>query len=88
MVEVPDVPEVGRALDRMRSHKVTQTATLGQHSNDKMISFYMRCPSNFDIEYGCGGAVHDWQSHIAHEFTRVSLWGHDFSIGQAAPAKD
>jgi 3,4-dihydroxy-9,10-secoandrosta-1,3,5(10)-triene-9,17-dione 4,5-dioxygenase len=88
MVEVPDVPEVGRALDRMLSHKVTQTATLGQHSNDKMISFYMRCPSNFDIEYGCGGAVHDWESHIAHEFTRVSLWGHDFSIGQAAPAKD
>jgi 3,4-dihydroxy-9,10-secoandrosta-1,3,5(10)-triene-9,17-dione 4,5-dioxygenase len=24
----------------------------------------------------------DWQEHIVHEFTRVSLWGHDFSVGQ------
>ena len=47
-----------------------------------MISFYMRSPSNFDIEYGYGGAVVDWQEHIVHEFTRVSLWGHDFSVGQ------
>lgn len=82
MVEVEDMPEVGRALDRMREHKVQQTATLGQHTNDKMISFYMRTPSNFDIEFGYGGAVVDWAEHIAHEFTRVSLWGHDFSVSQ------
>lgn len=82
MVEVENMPEVGRAMDRMRAHKVQQTATLGQHTNDKVISFYMRCPSNFDIEYGYGGAVVDWQEHITHEFTRVSLWGHDFSVSQ------
>jgi 3,4-dihydroxy-9,10-secoandrosta-1,3,5(10)-triene-9,17-dione 4,5-dioxygenase len=82
MVEVEDVPEVGRALDRMQAQQVLQTATLGQHTNDKVISFYMRCPSNFDIELGCGGAVVDWREHIAHEFTRVSLWGHDFSIAR------
>jgi len=82
MVEVENMPEVGRALDRMAAHQVQQTATLGQHTNDKMISFYMRSPSNFDIEYGYGGAVVDWQEHIVHEFTRVSLWGHDFSVGQ------
>ena len=82
MVEVEDMPEVGRALDRMHAHKVQQTATLGQHTNDKMISFYMRAPSNFDIEFGYGGAVLDWKEHIAHEFTRVSLWGHDFSVSQ------
>ena len=82
MVEVENMPEVGRALDRMRAHGVTQTATLGQHTNDRMTSFYMRSPSNFDIEYGYGGAVVDWQQHVVHEFTRVSLWGHDFSIAQ------
>lgn len=82
MVEVENMPEVGRALDRMLAHKVQQTATLGQHTNDKMISFYMRSPSNFDIEYGFGGAVVDWSEHVAHEFTRVSLWGHDFSVSQ------
>ena len=86
MVEVDDVPEVGRALDRMAAHKVLQTATLGQHTNDRMISFYMRTPSNFDIEFGCGGAVVDWNEHIVHEFTRVSLWGHDFSVGNQTRA--
>ena len=86
MVEVENMPEVGRAMDRMAAHQVPQTASLGQHTNDKVISFYMRTPSNFDIEYGYGGAVVDWQEHIVHEFTRVSLWGHDFSVGQRGAA--
>jgi 3,4-dihydroxy-9,10-secoandrosta-1,3,5(10)-triene-9,17-dione 4,5-dioxygenase len=82
MVEVENMPEVGRAMDRMQQHQVVQTATLGQHTNDRVTSFYMRSPSNFDIEFGYGGAVIDWQEHITHEFTRVSLWGHDFSIAR------
>ena len=84
MVEVENMPEVGRAMDRMKAQKVVQTATLGQHTNDKMISFYMRSPSNFDVEYGYGGAIVDWEKHITHEFTQVSLWGHDFSIARPA----
>ena len=82
MVEVDSMPEVGRALDRMAAHGVALSATLGQHTNDKMTSFYMRSPSNFDVEFGYGGAVVDWSSHVVHEFTRVSLWGHDFTVGQ------
>ena len=82
MVEVDAMPEVGRALDRMAEHGVALSATLGQHTNDRMISFYMKSPSNFDIEYGCGGAVVDWRAHTVHEFTRVSLWGHDFGVAQ------
>lgn len=81
MLEVESMPEVGRALDRMAAHGVRQSATLGQHTNDRMISFYMKSPSGFDIEYGFGGAVVDWQQHLVHEFSRVSLWGHDFSVG-------
>jgi 3,4-dihydroxy-9,10-secoandrosta-1,3,5(10)-triene-9,17-dione 4,5-dioxygenase len=82
MLEVESMPEVGRALDRMTEHGVPLSATLGQHTNDRMISFYMRTPSNFDIEMGYGGAVVDWAQHIAHEFTEVSLWGHDFTVGR------
>lgn len=88
MVEVDDVTEVGRAIDRMQAHRTVQTATLGQHTNDRMVSFYMRSPSGFDVEYGCGGAVVDWQDHVVHEFTRVSLWGHDFGVSQKALLQD
>jgi 3,4-dihydroxy-9,10-secoandrosta-1,3,5(10)-triene-9,17-dione 4,5-dioxygenase len=48
-----------------------------------MISFYMKTPSGFDVEVGTGGAQVDWNAHVTHEFTTVSLWGHDFSVGHA-----
>ena len=82
MVEVESMTEVGRAYDRSIAHNVPQSATLGQHLNDRMTSFYMKTPSGFDLEYGYGGLLVNWQEHSAFEFTRVSLWGHDFSVGQ------
>ncbi|MCL1037977.1 VOC family protein [Shewanella submarina] len=82
MVEVENMTEVGRAHDRRIAHKVPLSATLGQHLNDKMTSFYMKTPSGFDLEYGCGGLQMDWDKHSAFEFTKVSIWGHDFSVGQ------
>jgi len=82
MVEVDNMTEVGRAHDRRLAHDVPLSATLGQHLNDRMTSFYMKTPSGFDLEYGYGGLLVDWQEHSAFEFTRVSLWGHDFSVGQ------
>lgn len=83
MVEVESMTEVGRAHDRQQAHGVDLSATLGQHLNDKMISFYMKTPSGFDLEYGYDGLqVDNWEEHCAFEFSRVSLWGHDFSVGQ------
>lgn len=82
MVEVDSMTEVGRAHDRLLAHDVPLSATLGQHLNDHMTSFYMKTPSGFDLEYGCGGLQVDWAEHAAFEFTRVSIWGHDFSVGQ------
>lgn len=82
MVEVDSMTEVGRAHDRMHAAGVALSATLGQHLNDRMTSFYMKTPSGFDLEYGYGGLQVDWNEHSTFEFTRVSLWGHDFSIGR------
>ncbi len=81
MAEVDSMDEVGRALDRVATHGVKMSATLGRHCNDHMTSFYMKTPGGFDIEYGYGGLQVDWSQHNVYEATRVSLWGHDFSIG-------
>ncbi len=81
MAEVDSMDEVGRALDRMASQGVKLSATLGRHCNDHMISFYMKTPGGFDLEYGYGGLTVDWAQHSVYEATRVSLWGHDFSVG-------
>lgn len=87
MVEVDNMTEVGRAHDRREAHNVPLSATLGQHLNDKMTSFYMKTPSGFDLEYGWGGLQVDWGKHSVFEFNRVSVWGHDFGVGQKGDAE-
>jgi 3,4-dihydroxy-9,10-secoandrosta-1,3,5(10)-triene-9,17-dione 4,5-dioxygenase len=81
MVEVESMTDVGRAHDRMQKHGVKLMATLGQHENDRMTSFYMLTPGNFAIEYGWGGIEVDPKSWQTTETRQVSIWGHDFSVG-------
>jgi 3,4-dihydroxy-9,10-secoandrosta-1,3,5(10)-triene-9,17-dione 4,5-dioxygenase len=81
MVEVENSDDVGLTLDRALRRKVPMSATLGRHVNDQMLSFYMKTPGGFDVEFGCEGRQVDDESWIARESTAVSLWGHDFSIG-------
>ena len=84
MLEVETIADVGRAYDRaIRNGNVPVAATLGQHVNDKMVSFYMRTPSGFDIEYGCGGLVIDPDSWITTTSLRPSIWGHAREAAQA-----
>jgi len=81
MVEVENADDVGLCLDRALRRKVPMSATLGRHVNDLMLSFYMKTPGGFDVEFGCEGrrvADEDW---IVRESTAVSLWGHDFAAG-------
>jgi 3,4-dihydroxy-9,10-secoandrosta-1,3,5(10)-triene-9,17-dione 4,5-dioxygenase len=80
-VEVPSITDVGRANDRRQKSGVKLMATMGQHANDHMFSFYMATPSGFALEYGAGGLVVDWSQHAVFEATEISLWGHDFSLG-------
>ena len=81
MVEVENSDDVGLCLDRALRRKVPMSATLGRHVNDKMLSFYMKTPGGFDVEFGCEGLQVDDEEWVARESTAVSLWGHDFSIG-------
>ena len=81
MVEVTEKEEVDRALERMQKAGVKLMATLGQHENDKMTSFYMMTPGNFALEYGWGGITVNPATWKATETKQVSIWGHDFSVG-------
>jgi 3,4-dihydroxy-9,10-secoandrosta-1,3,5(10)-triene-9,17-dione 4,5-dioxygenase len=81
MVEVENSDDVGLCLDRALRRKVPMSATLGRHVNDLMLSFYMKSPGGFDIEFGCEGRQVDDRDWIVRESTAVSLWGHDFTVG-------
>jgi 3,4-dihydroxy-9,10-secoandrosta-1,3,5(10)-triene-9,17-dione 4,5-dioxygenase len=86
MIEVEQSDDVGLCLDRALRRKVPMSATLGRHVNDLMLSFYMKTPGGFDVEFGCEGRQVQDDGWIARESTAVSLWGHDFSIGAQRPS--
>jgi 3,4-dihydroxy-9,10-secoandrosta-1,3,5(10)-triene-9,17-dione 4,5-dioxygenase len=81
MLEVDNADDVGLCLDRALRRKVPMSASLGRHVNDLMLSFYMKTPGGFDVEFGCEGRKVDDAEWIARESTAVSLWGHDFTVG-------
>jgi 2,3-dihydroxybiphenyl 1,2-dioxygenase len=73
--EVPDVDQVGLALDRATQAGAQITASLGRHKNDQMLSFYMRSPAGFDVEVGCGARLIDDNTWTANQFVG-DVWGH------------
>ncbi|GII45052.1 2,3-dihydroxybiphenyl 1,2-dioxygenase [Planotetraspora silvatica] len=79
MVEVDSLDAVGRALDRVNKLGFSISSTLGRHTNDKMVSFYVRAPGGWDIEYGTDGMLVDETYYTAEEISADSYWGHDWS---------
>jgi 3,4-dihydroxy-9,10-secoandrosta-1,3,5(10)-triene-9,17-dione 4,5-dioxygenase len=84
MIETAALDDVGRALDRCTRRGAPVSASLGRHANDLMVSFYVRTPGGFDIEYGTDGRTVDDATWVSRETTAVSLWGHSF-VGPAGP---
>ena len=81
MLEVHDVDDVGRAMDRAAKHEVKITASLGRHTNDRMLSVYMATPSGFEIEYGCEGWQIDWEDFVPTRSLAPDFWGHAYNRG-------
>ncbi|MGW0179096.1 biphenyl-2,3-diol 1,2-dioxygenase [Nocardia sp. NPDC003345] len=79
MVEVDSLDAVGQALDRVAEDGFAVSSTLGRHTNDKMVSFYVRAPGGWDIEFGTEGMRVDERYYTAEEITADSYWGHDWS---------
>jgi len=74
--EVSEVVDVGRAYERALQSGTPIANTLGQHANDRMVSFYSVSPDGWQIEIGATGkVVHEgWTG--AREYDRISEWGH------------
>lgn len=86
MVEVATLDAVGQALDRLSALGFSVSSTLGRHTNDKMISFYVRAPGGWDIELGTDGYLVDETYYTAEEITADSYWGHDWSRSEPLKA--
>ncbi|MCV7103249.1 biphenyl-2,3-diol 1,2-dioxygenase [Mycobacterium palustre] len=85
MVEVDTLDAVGQALDRVNAEGFQLSSTLGRHTNDKMVSFYVRAPGDWDIEFGTDGMRVDERYYTAEEITADSYWGHQW-VGEMPAA--
>jgi Glyoxalase/Bleomycin resistance protein/Dioxygenase superfamily len=76
LMAVPKLDDLGFALDQAYEREVV-TQTLGRHTNDRAVSFYMQTPSGWDIEYGWSGQHVDDEVWAVRQLVGPpSLWGH------------
>lgn len=76
MIEATTLDAVGRAIDAANERGLRISRTLGMHTNDKIVSFYVRAPSGVDIEYGWNGRLVDERTWIVNHYDSTSSWGH------------
>lgn len=77
MIEAKTLEDVGRAYDRAMDARVNIVNSLGQHSNDPMLSFYVQSPSGFNVELGWKGLMVDDSTWTVRTYTgRGEMWGH------------
>lgn len=76
MLEVDDLDIVGRAWDKVRDGAAPLVLDFGKHTNDEMLSFYVKTPSGFEIEYGYGGKKIDDNTWTPARYDSASYWGH------------
>lgn len=49
---------------------------IGQHPNDKELSFYVQSPSGFEVELGWNALTVDEATWKVNDYYGISLWGH------------
>lgn len=76
MLQVKSLDDVGATYYLCQDQGVPITRNLGRHTNDHMVSFYLRSPSGFEVEYGWGARVVDDNTWQVQLHTSGSMWGH------------
>jgi 2,3-dihydroxybiphenyl 1,2-dioxygenase len=76
MLQVQSVDDVGSTMYLAQDRGITISGSLGRHTNDHMVSFYMRSPSGFEIEYGFGARTVNDVTWKVQRHEAGSVWGH------------
>lgn len=88
MVEVDSLEAVGRALDIVERSSYKMQMTIGEHTNDRMTSFYVETPSGFAVEYGWNGRIVDDAVWKVGHYDAPSVWGHHFVQAPPLPGAE
>jgi len=76
MLQMKSLDDVGATYYLCQDQGIPIVRSLGRHTNDHMVSFYLQTPSGFDVEYGWGARVVDDSTWQVQFHTSGSMWGH------------
>jgi 2,3-dihydroxybiphenyl 1,2-dioxygenase len=75
-VQVADLDDLTASYQRVRELGFEMALGVGQHTNDKELSFYATTPSGFDWEVGWNPIVVDENTWEPTTHQGISIWGH------------
>ena len=87
MLQTQSLDDVGSTYTLCQDQGVPINRTLGRHTNDHMVSFYMESPSGFEVEYGWGARTVDDSTWQVQQHTTGSMWGHRAPADQLVAAQ-
>jgi 2,3-dihydroxybiphenyl 1,2-dioxygenase len=86
MLQAKTLDDVCSTMYLAQDRGIPISASLGRHTNDHMVSFYMRSPSGFEVEYGFGARTVDDATWKVQQHYSGSMWGHR-GLGSGPPQK-
>ena len=75
-VQVAELNDMTLAYQRVKELGFDMTLSVGQHTNDKELSFYAMTPSGFEWELGWNPIVVDESTWEPTTHQGISIWGH------------
>ena len=75
-IQVADLDDMTAAYQRTKQLGFRMALSVGQHTNDKELSFYAVTPSGFEWEVGWNPIVVDEATWEPTTYRGISIWGH------------
>lgn len=75
-IQVADLDDMTAAYQRVKALGFDMALGVGQHTNDKELSFYALTPSGFEWEVGWNPIVIDETTWEPTTYQGISFWGH------------
>lgn len=75
-VQARCLQDVSAAFERLRDLGFRMAHEIGQHPNDKELSFYVVSPSGFEVELGWDALKVDESNWVPARHNAISVWGH------------
>ena len=75
-IQVADLDDMTASYQRVKQLGFDMSLGVGQHTNDKELSYYAVTPSGFDWEVGWNPIVVDEKTWEPTTYQGISIWGH------------